>query len=147
MPSAYQYWKPAHRAAVKRKDPSDNLLGELMGLRHFVENINRTPDLALRNGIYQALDKTSVFTRGIDGFEYGYKLEDRGVIMRRKLFIKTPGYKLSEIPDNQKDLYVTAAMMVFMDQGASPPVISIIAQDCLLLEQDFSPMFLTRINN
>lgn len=136
-----------HRAAVKRKDPSDNLIGELMGLRMFVENINRTPALALRNGIYQGLDKTKAFTRSIDGFEYGYKLEDRGVIMRRKVFIKTPGYKLSEIPEKEKNLYVTAALIAFMDQGASPPAISIIAQDCLMIEQDFSPMFLTRVNN
>jgi len=137
----------AQRHHKKRQEPSENLLGELIALRTFVDNINAAPDLAMRNGVYQGLDKKKVFCTKIDGIVYGYQLEDHGVFMRRKIFIQTPGYQLAEIPEDQKDVKVTAAFMAMLDKGQSDPSIEMIAPDALLVTQDFMPLVLTRVNN
>lgn len=112
---------------------------KLMDLRMFVDTVNRTPDLALRGGIYREIDKAEVFVQSFDGWEVGYKLEDHGVFMKRKVFIKCEQH-LDEIPDDQKDPVFNAVMEVFIDRGQSLPEIEPIAPDAVLIQQNFMPL-------
>jgi hypothetical protein len=118
-----------------------------MGLRHFVDNINKAPDFALRNGIYQALDKETPYSRMIDGFIYEYQLKDLGNKMLRTIRIICKEARFKDIPEKEADLYVTAALVAMLDKGQEPPTIEPIRPDCIQITQKFTPHILTRVNN
>lgn len=126
-------------------DPNQTLKALCAGLREFVENINRTPDLALRGGIYQGIDKGAVQTVRWDGWVIGYKLEDHALHMRRKVFVKTPGYSIGEVAEAEREEIMSAICDAFVDP-VSVPEIEQIASDCLLIVQDFIPVLLVEKN-
>ena len=124
------------------------LVGSLRDLRDMVENISQQPDIALRGGVYREMAKADVFTTKVDGCEFGYKIEDCGLHMRRKVFIQWPGYKLEEIPPEQQEPYMVAAFEVLLDRGQSMPEVDVINNGkCFLFTQDFMPLLLTRIED
>lgn len=112
----------------------------LADLRSWVENINKAPALALRGNTFSELDKTLVHSVKYDGFEIGYKMEDHGVFMRRKVFIRATGYDIAEIPQEQIEPVCNAILDVFIDTGGQVPSIERVSLDCLLLTQDFMPV-------
>ena len=119
---------------------------ELESLRHFVDNFNITPKIALRPGspteeTYRQLDAGQVFTTKIDGWEFGYKLEEFPTFFRRKVYVKVLGHKISEVPEEERKAVVTAVFDATLDR-ASTIEIEQIADDCLLIWQDFMPIFL-----
>lgn len=75
----------------------------------------------------------------VDGCVFGYRLEDHKIYMRRVIFMKVPGYKVSDISEDERARIMTAIFNVFMMPGNRPPKTKQIAPDCLLFEQDFIP--------
>ena len=133
-----------HNRGILKSDTK--LLPILEGLREFVDTINQSPDLALRGGIYRGIEKADVQTVRVDGLEIGYKLEDHGVFMRRKVFVKAPGYRMEDIPHEEIEPAIVAVMDVFFVQGAGMPSLQQIAPDCMLVQQDVIPMLLVERN-
>lgn len=133
-----------HDGKILRKD--SRILDALVDLRNFVDNINRAPKIAYRNGIYRGIDKEAIQTVHIDGVEVGYQLQDKGAFVRRRVFIKIPGYDIAEIPQEQIDPICSAVMEALLDHGQAMPKIARVADDCLYLEQDFVPVYLVERN-
>ena len=94
----------------------------------------------------QAQGGDIVHSVSLDGVEVGFCIGVNPVsdIQTRRVFLKTPGYKLSEIPKKQLEAAVISAFDVFVVTGGEPPVIAEIADDCLLIEQRVA---MTRIMN
>lgn len=128
-----------HNRTILR--PDHRLMEVCRSLRCFVETINRVPSVALR-GSYRTLDKTSVFSEKVDGVIIGYKLEEHATFMRRKVFIKVPGYKIDDVSDKEREAIMVAVMESFLDQQQGLPEIAQIAPDCMLIQQDFLPLYL-----
>jgi hypothetical protein len=58
--------KKLNRKALKLDQAA---IQKLTDLFYFVNNINKTPDLALRGGVYREIAKAEVFTTKFDGWE------------------------------------------------------------------------------
>jgi hypothetical protein len=83
--------------------------------------------------------RDDVQTVKVDGVVFGYRLEDHRVFMRRVVFMKVPGYKVSDISEDERARIMTALFNVFFLPGGKPPEIKQIAYDCLLITHDFVP--------
>jgi len=125
---------------------SQRIKAELESLRHFVDNFNKTPKIALRSaGIgkesFRELDASQIFTTKVDGWEFGYKLEEYPTFFKRKVYVKVIGHKLEEVPENERKEVLTAVFDAVLDRSAISEIEQI-AEDCLLIEQSFMPVFL-----
>lgn len=120
------------------------LIPVLQDLRWMVENINKLPDITKRGGKFSGIDPNMVYTTKVDGWEFGYKLEDHGLHMTRKIFIKNLEAKFSEIPDKEKDPVMIAVFDTMLDRGMPGTEIVPIAEDCIMITQDFVPLVLTK---
>lgn len=118
---------------------------KMVELRQFVEALNSNPDISLRSGVFKGLDKTQVFTRKLDGWEVGFKVEDHGLFCTRKVFIKCE-QPLSEVPDKDKDSMFAAALDAFLDRGQSVPDIEQIAINAVMVTQNFMPLIQMELN-
>lgn len=123
-----------------------NLMAGLEELRERVESVNRVmPAIALRGGTYRA--PSSIQTLTWCGWVFGYKIEDHsGIFMRKTIYIKADGYKIDEIPEEQREPIMLAVYEVLLEQGSDMPKIEQIAPDALMIEQDFIPCLLTELN-
>jgi hypothetical protein len=121
--------KKLNRKALKLDQAA---IQKLTDLFYFVNNINKTPDLALRGGVYREIAKAEVFTTKFDGWE------------RRKIFLKCE-QPLKEIPDNQKTPIAAAVMQVFLEKGQDIPQIDQISEFCVMFQQDIIPLLLTEL--
>lgn len=117
------------------------LLDNLMDLKYKVDNINQTPGMLNANGIYTPIDKGTVLITRYDGWEIGYRLEDRDPMLRKKVYIKCE-QKLNEVPDLEKESILTAAMEVFLDRGQKIPDIETITEFTIMIQQDVLPLIL-----
>ena len=117
----------------------------LMDLFAFVNNLNKAPDLALRGGIYKELADADVYTQNFDGWEVGYKIEDHGLHLKRKIFVKCE-QPLKEIPDDQKNPVIAAVFEVFLEKGQSLPQIEQISEFCVMIQQDVIPLLMVERN-
>lgn len=117
----------------------------LTDLFYFVNNLNKTPDLLLRGGIYKEIAKADLFTCSFDGWEVGYKIEDMGYTIRRKIFLKCE-QRLREIPDAQKDPVMAAVFEVFLEKGQGMPWVNQISEFVMKVEQDVIPLLMTELN-
>jgi len=117
----------------------------MIELRHFVESLNANPDIALRSGVFKGLEKDQVFSRKLDGWEVGFKLDDHVIYMTRKVYVKCE-QPLVEVPDAEKDSIFAAVLEVFMDKGQSIPNIEQIAIDAVIITQDFMPLLQVEVN-
>lgn len=118
---------------------------QLTDLFYFVNNLNKTPDLALRGGVYKELSKADVFTCSFDGWEVGYKIEDMGITIRRKIFLKCE-QPLEEVPDKQKDPILATVFEVFLEKGQGMPAVSQISEFAVMVQQDVIPLLMTELN-
>jgi len=142
--------KTAEELAKLRKimRVDEKLLPVLESLRDFVENLNRTPALARRGGTFRGLNLEQVYTAKKDGVEYGYQLKDIGLdVYQRNIYIKFPGYKIEEIPLAQAEAVMVAAFEALLDHGQGPVSMSRIADDCVLLRQQFSVVYWKEMNS
>jgi hypothetical protein len=128
-----------NRKALKIDDTATQKLADLF---YFVNNINKTPDLALRGGVYREIAKADVFSTSFDGWEVGYKLEDYGVFFRRKIFLKCE-QPLKEVPHKQINPIMAAVMETFLESGQDMPKLEQISEFAVLLQQDVIPILLT----
>ena len=99
----------------------------------------RKISVLLRGKTFKAPDPHEVQTVKVDGVVFGYRLENHLVFMRRVIFMKVPGYKISDISEDERARIMTALFNVFFLPGGKPPVNKLIAPDCLLFEHDFVP--------
>ena len=88
---------------------------------------------------YKAPNPHEIQTVRVDGVTFGYRLEDHRIYMRRVVFMKVPGYKISDISEDERSRIMTALFNVFFLPGGKPPVSKLIAPDCLFFEHDFVP--------
>jgi len=122
------------------------LMGVLVDLRMFVDMKGTAPEIAYRNGIYQTLDPDTVYTKKVDGWEFGYRLIDLGNgFYRRRIFVMCE-QKLDTVPDEQKEPVVNTVFEVFLDKGAGEVSIEPISEFTVRIEQDFMPMLLIEKN-
>ena len=134
--------KKLHRTFIKLDQKAINKMVELF---QFVNNINKTPDLALRGGVYKEIAHADVFTISFDGWEVGYKLIDQGLSLKRRIFLKCE-QPLHEIPKEQKDPILGAIFEVFLEKGQGQPQIEQISEFAVKVEQDVIPFTLTELN-
>lgn len=120
---------------------------ELTALRHFVDNFNVTPKIALRAGdTFKQLSEAEVYTTKVDSWEFGYKLEEYPTFFKREVYIKVLGAKIAEVAELERKAVVTAVFEACIDIGAGEVNIDLISPDCLLVTQEFSPIFLEEQN-
>ena len=81
-----------------------------------------------------------VWTVKADGVEIGYRRQVFMTYINRQVFIKVPGYKISDISKDQRARIMSAVFNVFLQPGSNIPSIDQIAPDCLLLQQQSIPM-------
>jgi len=110
----------------------------LESLSDHVDNLMRS-GLALRGSVYKAPDRKEVYTVKVDGVEFGYRLEDHQIYMRRVVYMKVPGYRISDISEDERARIMTALFNVFFLPGGKVPESRQIAPDCLLFVHDFVP--------
>lgn len=135
--------KRVSEGAVLKRD--ERIKAELDSLRHFVDNFNVSPKIALRGvgETFKQLQESEIQTTKIDGWEFGYKLEEYPTFFKRKIYVKVLGHKLDEVPKEERKAVLTAVFDSCLDTGAGQVDIDQIAEDCLLITQEFSPIFLT----
>ncbi|HSW65046.1 MAG TPA: hypothetical protein VLH56_17305 [Dissulfurispiraceae bacterium] len=75
-----------------------------------------------------------------DGVEVGYRRQMFRTYINRQVFIKVPGYKISDISASQRERIMSAVFNVFLQPGSNLPTIDQIAPDCLLMQQQSVPM-------
>ncbi len=109
----------------------------LEALADHVDHQRSGKRIALVGAIYT--QPKDVQTVKVDGVVFGYRLEDHQVFMRRVVFIKVPGYKVSDISEDERARIMTALFNVFFLPGGKTPEIKQIAPDCLLITHDFVP--------
>jgi len=114
-------------------------------LRNFVENINKAPVMAVRNGIFQSLDKDKIYTHKVDEWEVGYGLKDLGEVMQRMICIKCD-QKLSEVTEKEREPVVNGILDVFLDRGVGMLDSAQISEYEIRFSQTFQPMFLVEKN-
>jgi len=132
--------KKLNRKYLKFDQTAAHLLVDLFT---FVNNINITPDLALRGGVYRELAKADIFTQRGDGWEVGYKLTDKGVVLERKIFVKFE-QPIAEIPESQRNPIMVAVMETFLEKGQAMPHVDQISPFCVVLVQNVMPLLLTQ---
>ena len=133
--------KRVSEGAVLPRD--ERVLTELTALRHFVDNFNVTPKIALRAGdTFKQLSEAEVFTTKLDGWEFGYKLEEYPTFFKRKVYIKCLEGRIGDVPELERKAVVTSVFEACIDIGQGLVEVDLIAPDCLLVTQEFSPIFL-----
>lgn len=120
---------------------------ELTALRHFVDNFNATTKIALRAGdTFKQLSQAEVYTTKMNGWEFGYKLEEYPTFFKRKVYIKCLEGKIAEVPEQERTAVVTSVFEACLDIGQGEVEIHLIEPSCLLITQEFSPIFLEEKN-
>lgn len=87
----------------------------------------------------------AVMTSKSGGWEFGCKVEDHDLFMRRKIFVKAE-QPMATIPEREKDPVMAVVFDVMLDQGAPATSIEAIAHDCVMIVQDFVPILLQKTN-
>lgn len=135
-------------AALPLSGPDQNVIGALTELRQHTENINSQPSLIFKNGVYRGRDKDEVQTVVLPGWEFGYRVKDLGNgVMQRRVFIKCRDEKLSDIPDAQLNPILIAVFETCIDIAEGFPDMEYVADDCILMTQNFMPVFLVENNS
>ncbi len=116
------------------------LLEKLLNLKELVENLSQQPDIALRGGVYKEMAKADIMTVTHDNWTIGYKVIPGLISNINRIFVKVEGYKLAEIPDTQSGPVMVTVFDVFLDRQQEAPVIEIIGQDSLKIEQVCVPL-------
>ena len=168
MPQSNKFTSAAVREKKEKYKVPDNLMMCLEDLKVTVENINKVPDIALRGTTFQALDKDQIMTAHLDGFTFGYKIDDFNTYLRRKVFvtldqpINTTTFKKIwnvlkrfatgkdsswewSLPDVEP--VMLAVFETFLERGQGIPTIEVSRdQRCVMLTQDFVPLYLVERN-
>lgn len=85
----------------------------------------------------------AVLTSRRDGWEFGCKVEDHDLFMRRKIFVKAE-QPFADIPEAQKDPIMAVVFDTMLDESTPATSIEVIAPDCVMIVQDFVPILLEK---
>jgi len=114
----------------------------LKELRQYVENQGQGRT-RLINGIYQTRPLDEVRTTKVGAWEFGYQVKptiDPGVF-ERNIYLKLAGQKITGIPKREREPVIGAVFEAMIDQGCEWPEMKLIADDCILITQQFSIVF------
>lgn len=123
--------KKPNNKALKFAESLRPLLTDLRWAAHNPNVIGATPG--------------QVMTSKREGWEFGCKVEDHDVFMRRKVFVKAE-QPWATIPEADKDPIMNTVFDVMLDQGTPATSIEIIAPDSVMVVQDFVPILLQKTN-
>lgn len=121
----------------------EDLKGKLEGIKNFVQNINKTPEMAFRNGIYQAIDPDAPYGFKYNGWYFAFQLKEAPgseIMMKRVIYVKNLEQPIHELTKYEKDPIMRTVFDVFLDEAAGPVDIAPIAADCVKIEQAFFPL-------
>lgn len=98
------------------------LRGALEELRETVENINRLPDITMQDGgVYKPIDPDKIYTLGMDGMAYGYKVKDLGAgFFARYIFVRCQGQPIAEMADDELQPILEAVFSAMLDPQHGP---------------------------
>ena len=138
-----------HRGHVKGKEilhPDKRLLKACEALRHYVEHPNETSDILLQGGIYRQKDPEAIQVVRVDGVEVGYKVKPCSVLeldpyFDRYVYIKVPGYRLSDLTDMEMRAIHSAIMEAFLEPQQGQVKVRVLAEDAMLFAQRFMVVF------
>ena len=133
-------WKDEPNNRILESD--ERIKESCEALRDHVDNINQKPGVVLAGSVYRSREAEKINMVRIDGVEIGYRLQDHGRYMRRQMFVKVPGYKIEDLSKQDRERIMTAIFDVFLIEGADVPGVAQVAPDCMLIEQDFVPLYL-----
>ena len=91
-------------------------------------------------------EEETIWTDRNNGVEIGFRMQIFHTYVNRQVFIKTPGHKIDEMSDEERERVMSAVFNVFVLRGSNIPSITQIAPDCLVLQQQSIPMILTERN-
>jgi len=114
----------------------------LKELRQYVENQGQGRT-RLINGIYQTRPLDEVRTTKVGSWEFGYQVKptiDSG-IFERNIYLKLAGQKILDVPKREREPVLGAIFEVMIDKGCEWPDMKLIADDCILITQQFSIVF------
>lgn len=135
-----KFRRPNRRKAVKM---DKTVLSACESIRDFVENLNASPDVALRGGTYKALDPTAPYGVKVNGFEIMYKIIDKPSqqkVTRQVAIIAEQPFR--EIGDEQLEPVLGAVYEAFFDKGQSDIKDEMPAPNHMIFSQEFLPMVL-----
>ena len=117
----------------------------LDGLRNYVDNINKAPQLIFANGVYKQRDKGAVQKTSWNGWEFGYQIIEHKGYLLRKCFMKCKGL-WDELPKKRKDEVTFTVLEAMMDEQQDLPVFIKITPNCMVIGQKFQVMYLYEKN-
>ena len=112
--------------------------------QRIMESDTRLKDMceSIRNDVDNLKATGRIMTGRCDGVEIGYRVKEFRTFIRREVFIKTPGQKIDDTTQEQREQIMAAVFDTFLVEGAGLPEIKQISFDCLLLTQDLIGMIL-----
>jgi len=127
--------------------PEDRkLFAACVELRHKVENPNKDSHIILHQGVYKIKDPEAILVISVDGVQVGYKVKpssplDLNPYFDRYVYLKIPGYHLSELTVKQLVSIKTALYNAFLEPQQGPIDVQIIADDAMMMRQRFQVAF------
>lgn len=131
----------------RRKLPTAKFLrAKCEELRWIVEHPNQDGKIMLKTGVTVDRDPKTIMTTKVDGIEIGYRVVPSSPLeinpyFERDIFLKVPGYKISELSKEERTSFLTTLFDVFVDQQQGMPEIDLIADDCIKISQRFQVAF------
>lgn len=137
------------RKPNKPKPVPKDLREGLQELRYVVENPNRRPLVALRNGVYRQLNPEKVEVLNYPPWEIGYQVVEHPVkddFFVRNIFLKLPGHNIEKVKQDDMQMMTDAISSELLDIGMSEVDISRISIDTLKYSQHFMVFYRTERN-
>jgi hypothetical protein len=115
-------------------------------LRYIVEHPNREGLILTQTGVTVERDPKIVMTTKVDGVEVGYRVVpssplELNAYFDRDIFVKIPGYKFSDLSEEEREKFLSTIFECFIEAQQSHPVIIPIAEDCVKISQRFMVAF------
>lgn len=117
----------------------------LEGLRNYIDNINKTPQMIFKNGVYSQRDKDDIQKTLWNGFEFGYQITEYKGYLLRKCFIKCKGL-WDELSKKEKNEIALTVLEVMMDKQQDLPVFIKVSPSCMCIGQRFQVSYLYEKN-
>ncbi len=111
-------------------------------LRYEVEHQGGGSSIILLGATYKATDPNAIKTVKVDGVEVGYQIKHiKGAHFMRKVYVKIPGYKWSELKRHELDKIIGAVLDGTIEVQTGDLEIDLISPDCYLISQVFDVAF------
>jgi hypothetical protein len=137
----------------RRKLPTAKFLKEKCEeLRWVVEHPNQDGKIMLKTGVTVDRDPKTIMTTKVDGIEIGYRVVPSSPLeinpyFERDVFLKVPGYKISELSKEERTSILVTLFEVFLDQQQGMPDIRAISDDAVKISQRFQVAFFRKFQH